>query len=92
VAQRSTTVDVTQVHHVFNVDRNIYGTYHTTEKALKLQLLEAVQHIYIEDLHNKDISFSKITTCQIIAHIWSTYGDIDDDMLGDNTERMKSPW
>ena len=90
--KRATTVTITQSLHVFNVDRNIEGTYHTIDNALKTHHLEAVQNIYIEDLYNEYIGYSGITTRQILAHLWATYGDIDDGMIGSNTERVKIPW
>ena len=92
IAQRASKANITQAHHIINVDKNTYDTYHTTNEALKLQLLETVRHIYIEDLNDNDIGFSGIATRQILAHLWVTYGNIYDDMLGANTEQMKTPW
>ena len=71
--QQATTVNITHACHIFAP--NIYDTFHICKKSLKTQLFKAVDYIYIEELHNEDSRYSGITTLNIIAHIWLTYGD-----------------
>ena len=92
IVQRAITATVAQAQQLFSVARNMYDTYHTCYKVLKAQLLASINHLYIADLHDDDIEFTAVKTLTIMTHIWTTYGVIDDDQLGENLAVMATPW
>ena len=38
------------------------------------------------------MGFVDKTTLVVFTNLWATYGEIDDDMMADNLERIKTPW
>ena len=72
--------------------RQDHANYQTCERCLKTLLLDAVPAIFLEEQRNETLGFGDKTTLVLLTHLWSTYGEIDDDMLAENLERIKSPW
>jgi hypothetical protein len=64
-------------------DNNVknYRTYYATERALKLQLIEATPFIYIETLFDATLGFTNVTALQLLTHLRTTYGAISPDDL-----------
>ena len=70
----------------------MYDWYFIYNKVLKAQLFASVYHLYIDDLHDDDISFALVTIITILPHIQATYGVIEDNKLGTNLEIMPLLW
>ena len=54
--------------------------------------MAAVPHLFIAELYDETLGWGTTTTLQLLTHLHSTYGGIDDDMLAANLERIKTPW
>ena len=67
VIQRKTTANITHAHHFFNIDRNIYDNYQTTDKALK--------HNYLRQFNTSTLNTSTIKTSNSVEspHINSSH-------------------
>jgi hypothetical protein len=55
-------------------------------------LMDAVPSRYIEKLSHPTLSLSRVTTLQMLTHLWTTYGQINHVDLLENDERMTAPW
>ena len=72
--------------------REYFSLYYTLERALKTLLVAAVPHLFIADLHDEALGWGNTTTLQLLTHLHTTYRGIDEDMLAENLERIKTPW
>ena len=72
--------------------REDFTLYWALERALKTLLVAAVPHLFIAELYDETLGWGTTTTLQLLTHLHSTYGGIDDDMLAANLERIKTPW
>ena len=73
-----------EIARQFKVDHVEYKLYHETAKALKSQLIAAVAPNFIRALWDKKYGFSTVTVLQLLTHLWTTYGEINEQELTDN--------
>ena len=59
--------------------------------ALKAQLCEAVQDIYLEEKHNRYTGYLNVSTKELMDHLLKRYGKITDGDLQINKEKMNEP-
>jgi len=69
-----------------------WETFNMVEKALKRQLLEAVDDSYISSLKDPLFLYSNVTVFQLMEHLRNTYADLDQDLLTKNQDLLKEPW
>ena len=53
-----------------------YNLHTFVDNTLRQQLIKAIHHHYIDILINPLHGFSRVTTCNILTHIWTNYGII----------------
>lgn len=70
----------------------IWREYIATDKALKQQLLAAIQEMYYKTLRHRITDYATISTKQILTHLYATYGNITPADLADNDARLKAPF
>ena len=92
ITQRAIDPTITRSHWEFLVEKKVYGVYRATEKSLKLQLLATVEEVYYRDLHDDDVGCALVSTKILPYHLWSAYGQINDNQLSTNAVRMRAPW
>jgi hypothetical protein len=66
-----------------------YNLYHNTDRALKQQIISAVEPIYLRELKHRITGFANVTTQAILTHLFRTYGNITAHDLEENDKRFK---
>lgn len=69
-----------------------HRTYICAEKALRKQLLEAVDERYVRALKDRVHRYDHCTVYEIVAHLKKRYGKIAKAALKANTDRMQAHW
>jgi hypothetical protein len=69
---------------VFNAALAEYNLYHNTNRALKQQIISAIDPIYIRELKHRIAGFTNVTTATILAYLYRTYGNITAHELDEN--------
>ena len=70
----------------------LFRQYNTVSQALKRQIIEAVDDIYLRTLRNRHTGYASVTLLQLITHLYPTYGQITPMDLDANDERFKRPF
>jgi hypothetical protein len=70
----------------------IWREYIATNKALKQQLLAAIQEMYHKTLRHRITEYATVTTKQTLTHLYATYGNITPADLADKDARLKAPF
>ena len=91
-ANPATTAARDDTNRAFLEARRVYTIFHSTEKALKTQLISACPNIFLQELFDDDVSYGNVTTLDIRTHLWLNHGAVTQTALDDNLERMKKPW
>ena len=68
--------------------KRAWREYHDVDKALKQQLLGAVDDVYVRTLRNRLTGYSSTTVWQLLDHLLTTYGRITPTDLSHNDARM----
>jgi hypothetical protein len=71
---------------------NVFATYQATMKALKTQVLEAVDDQYLGPLNDPEYGFTQVNVYQLYEHLLSTYSTVTHEHRTANTARMTAAW
>ena len=66
----------------------LFQQYDATDRALKQQLLGAVDDMFVSALSDPHVGYANITTLQLLTHLYATYALITDGDLEENKENM----
>ena len=69
-----------------------YNLYRNTDRAIKQQVIGAVDNTYIRALKHRQTGFANVTTLQLLTHLLTTYGRITPYQLEENDKRFKKPF
>jgi hypothetical protein len=69
-----------------------YNDAHGLHLQLKKQFLAAVPHCYIHKYYDRTHGFSNASLRDMLKHLFTTYGRIDQDALEENMNRLATPW
>ena len=64
--------------------------YMATDKALKQQLLSAFDDMYYHSLRNIHTGYARVTTRQILDHLYAAYSQLSPQDIADNDGRLKA--
>ena len=92
VPTATTGPTITAEERVWDDSQMIYKLYHNTDKALKKQLLGAIEDIYIRPLKHRHTGYAQVTSLHIITHLFDNYGRITAHDLDENEKRFKTAW
>ena len=76
----------------FNYEKEEYNKYQATTNVVRNMLINAVDDKYICHLKHERTFYQNITPLEILTHLWTTYGVIDDNDITKNETRMKALW
>ena len=88
-ANAAVVAQTTAVHKAEHAERKLYRA---VEKAICQQIIEATPPMHLEALKERKFGLSRITSRQMHAHLWSTYGEITPALLAANLTEMQAPW
>ena len=91
-ARNASAEAIAETNSQHKLEREDFSLYWQVERELRASLVIALPHLFIEALYDETLGWGNTTTLQLLTHLHSTYGGIDEDMLADNLERIKSPW
>ena len=70
----------------------IWNLYKNTDKAIKRQVIDTVEPVYIRALKHRHTGFANITTLTILEHLFQYYGKISPHDLEENNTRFRNKW
>ena len=86
------TSDTLQSIKAFELQQQKYFKYNATVVALRNLILNAVDNKYITDLEDDLTGYAKVSPLELMTHLWTSYGTVDDADHAANEEAMKKPW
>ena len=91
-AARATAAQISQTRTDFIENRKNFNQYNNTDKALKQLLLSAVDDMFLKTLKNSISGYSRVTTKQLINHLYDRYGQLTPQDLKDNDDNLHQPY
>ena len=71
---------------------HIHVTCNNVDNKLKQLIINAVDPIYIKVLSNQLLGYTNVTAAQLLSHIVNTCGEITQDDLAENVNKLEAPW
>lgn len=92
IPDNSTAAQITSIRKAHDDANKAFHQYVNVDKALKQQLIEAVDDLYLKALRNKYVGFSNQTFLTMMAHLYTHYAKISPSDLTLNDAAMKKPY
>ena len=92
VPSNASSPHIDELHREHKTNLLLFCIYNKYDKALKEQLISAVDDCFISTLKDKDLRYGKVSSLDIITHIFAAYGMISDSEFELNEENMTPPW
>jgi hypothetical protein len=70
----------------------LWREYQNVDAALKQQIINAVEKLYIRTLQHRHTGFANVNTRQIISHLLQTYGNITPTDIGANDRKFRTAY
>ena len=88
----ATAVQITQLNRQHNKALERYTLHANVANALKQQLLDAVDDMYVSVLRHQRLRYSQVPPHQILQHLLDHYNLITEETLEDNRNRLSDDW
>ena len=86
------TFDIHEAIRLWKDEVEVYNIHNTVKNALRNQILQSVDTMYITELEDPSTKFLLVDPIKILDHLWENYGEIDESDLRENEVRMRTPW
>ena len=72
-------------------DTRVFDEYHSVDRACKKFLCKLIPEAYFRSFKNKYTGYANVQFLEILSHLWSTYGVLQDYEVQENDVKMKKP-
>ena len=79
-----------RANHAENL--RIFNQYIKTDKALKSQIIKAVDDLYLKTLKNRITGYANVSTRQMLDHLYASYASLTPQDLQSVDSAMKQPY
>ena len=73
-------------------EKRMFNEYIATDKALKSQIIQAVDDLYLKALKHRITGYANVSTRAMLEHLYSSYGKMTPQDLQQLDEDMKRPY
>jgi hypothetical protein len=87
-----TAAQTSAAHHIWEEEVQFYHTYTSVQQALKKQIINVFEPMYLEVLNDDMVGFANISARDMLDHLFTTYGNITAVDLENNFEHMHRAW
>ena len=88
IPDEQTQFQISAITDTHRQQSNLFHEFNNTDKALKQQLLGAMDDMFTCALKNRFIGYANVTTKQLLTHLFTTYGKITGNDLRLNDASM----
>ena len=88
----STGAQISAIIRQHSNDTNVFREYLATDKALKQQVIGAVNTMYLRTLSHRITGFANISTREMLTHLYNQYGRLSPADLQENDTRMRAQY
>ncbi len=88
----ATGPQITEVNRLYDKALKEFTLYNKVHNALKQQVLKAVEPIYLEELADKQLGFSRISAISMLDFLDTNYGTVTTLDLVQNMELAQQDW
>jgi hypothetical protein len=83
---------ISAARHIWEEDVQTYRTYTSMQQALKKQIINVFEPMYLEVLNENMVDLANISARDMRDHLFGTYGNITAVDLEINFEHMRRAW
>jgi hypothetical protein len=87
-----TGTQIANIHQDHDELKVLFVEYYATDKALKQQIIGAVDKLYLRTVNNRITGFANVTTRQMLVHLYTTYDRLTPADVQNNDAAMKQPY
>jgi hypothetical protein len=84
-----TAAQISVVHHIWEEDVQIYGTFTSVQHALKTQIISVFEPMYFDILNDNMVGYANVSARDMLDHLFENYCNITAVDLEINFEHMR---
>lgn len=88
----STQAQIGEIVRQYEKNLYDYNECNNVEKALRKQVTNCVDSLYLTAITNRNTGLSNVTVAAILTHLFTSYAEIDAKALVENTKKMNEAW
>ena len=88
----ATSRQATDLRATYTEEKRIFNQYISTDKALKSQIIQAVDDLYLKALKHRITGYANVTTRQMLDHLYASYGTLTPQDLQYVDDEMKKQY
>lgn len=92
IPPNATAAQIGEIVRQYESDMRDYNECNTVEKALRKQITDSVDKLYLVAIYNRNTGLSNVTITAIFTHLFDSYAEIDANALKTNADKMNEPW
>ena len=83
---------IENANRIYDAAITEYTTYVNLQKALRKQLIAAVDPLFLDAIKQPYVGFANVPVYDMLRHLYTTYVELSLDDIEDNDRRMRKPW
>jgi hypothetical protein len=87
-----TAAQISSARHIWEEEVQTYRTYTSVHQALKKQIINVFEPMYLDVLNDDMVGFTNISARDMLDNLFTTYGYITAVDLENNFEHMRRAW
>jgi hypothetical protein len=87
-----TAAQISAARHIWEEEVQTYRTYTSVQQALKKQIINVCEPMYLDVLNDDMVGFANISARDMLDHLFTTYGNIHAVYHENNFEHMRQAW
>jgi hypothetical protein len=87
-----TSAHISRARRVWEEDVQTYQTYTSVQQALKKQIINVFEPMFLEIFNNSMVGYANISARYMLDHLFDTYGNITAVDLEIKFEHMRQAW
>jgi hypothetical protein len=89
----ATAAQITEATRQHAANTRVFDEYRHVELALKKQLIDSVEPLFVKAKKDKVVGFANKTVRELLQHLFDEYGEISGGgEWEENMQRMREPW
>jgi hypothetical protein len=92
IGPNATSAQIGEAVRLHSEQRRVFSEHANVQHALKRQIEEAIDEIYLVGIVNPTTGLANVTVSELLSHLMDTYGHINDLDIKANTEEMTKDW
>lgn len=88
----ATQHQIAQINRQYSNDKIEYNLVNTVEKALRKQITDSIDDLYLSSMHNRLTGYANVPVVTMLTNLFNNYAQIDNLAMDDIENNIRKQW